>query len=124
MTQSRGIGRGGRRPGSGRKPGARNKATLLKTEILPRLAAHDQQLPLYRLLDRIADENLDPRYRDVLAISVLPFMHAKVSASMVVKPAYLMTDAELSEVARAEQEHQRQTALGRGRLHMVKKGEE
>jgi hypothetical protein len=53
-TKSRGIGRGGPRPGGGRPKGAKNKKTIL-AEVLPRLAEQDQQLPLYRLLDRIAD---------------------------------------------------------------------
>jgi hypothetical protein len=53
MTKSTGIGRGGRRAG-GRPKGSKNKRTVL-AEVLPRLAAEDQQLPLYRLLDRIAD---------------------------------------------------------------------
>jgi hypothetical protein len=55
-----GAGRGWRRPGAGRPKGARNKRTV-RAELLPKLEAADQRLPLYRLLDRIADESLDAR---------------------------------------------------------------
>jgi hypothetical protein len=85
MTKARGIGRGGVRRGAGRPPGARNKRTVL-TEILPQLAAQDRQLPLYRLLDRIADESLDARYRDVLCIQVLPFLHSRLRSDLTAKP--------------------------------------
>jgi hypothetical protein len=43
-------------------------------ELLPEFQAAGWQLPLYGLLDRIADESLDPRYRDMLRI-VLPYLH-------------------------------------------------
>jgi hypothetical protein len=45
---------------------------------LPKLEEEDRQLPLYRLLDRIADESEDIRYRDALCIAVLPFMHGRL----------------------------------------------
>jgi hypothetical protein len=50
--------RGGKRPGAGRPKGSRNKITLLKEEILPKLEAAAQELPLYGLLRRIADQSL------------------------------------------------------------------
>jgi hypothetical protein len=96
VTKSRGIGRGGARPGGGRPKGSRNKRTTL-LEILPKLDAQDRQLPLYRLLDRIADESLDARYRDVLCVQVLPFLHSRLSPNLSAKPPFLMTDAELDE---------------------------
>ena|SRR6516162_1995487 len=118
-TKSRGIGRGGPRPGSGRKPGSRNKKTVL-AELLPKLAEPDHQLPLYRLLDRIADDSLDPKYRDVLSIACLPYLHAKMPGNLTAKPEFLMTDEELIEVRRAQEEHEKQVALGRGHLRMIK----
>jgi hypothetical protein len=113
--------KGGRRLGAGRKPGkaAKHRMTMLM-EVLPKLAEPDRQLPLYRLLDRIADESLDPKYRDVLAIACLPYLHARMPATLIVKPEYLMTDEELVEVRRAQEEHERQVALGRGQVHLVK----
>jgi hypothetical protein len=106
------------RRGAGRPPGARNKRTVL-TEILPQLAAQDRQLPLYRLLDRIADESLDARYRDVLCIQVLPFLHSRLRSDLTAKPPYLMSDDELEKTYEAQLEHERQVKKGRGQLHRV-----
>lgn len=120
-TRSLGIGRGGPRPGSGRKPGSRNKKTAL-AELLPKLAEPDRQLPLYRLLDRVADESLDPKYRDVLSIACLPYLHAKMPTILTAKPEFLMTDEELIEVRHAQEEHEKQAVLGRSHLRMTKGG--
>ena len=93
------------------------------TEVLPKLAETDRQLPLYCLLDRIDDPSLDPKYRDVLSIACLPYLHSRMPSVLVVKPPHLMTDEELAETRRAELEHQRQVALGRGQLRLVKGSE-
>jgi hypothetical protein len=71
-------------------------------------------LPLYRLLRRQADPELDERYRDALAIATLPFMHPKPPSTLSAKPPFLMSDAELRETYAAEMEHQRQLARSRG----------
>jgi hypothetical protein len=118
MTKPTGIGRGGRRAG-GRRPGVKNKKTVL-AELLPKLEEADQELPLYGLLRRIADENLDPKYRDLLRIACLPFLHARLRSDMLVKPAYLMSDEELQQVRAAEMEHEKQLRKGRGHLHLIK----
>src|SRR3954451_21056713 len=63
--QSRGLRmsatRGGRRPGAGRKPGGRNKATI-KREILARhgveLARNAGLMPIYVMLARMRGEPL------------------------------------------------------------------
>jgi hypothetical protein len=86
--------RGGRRPNAGRPKGPRDKRTVLM-ELLPKLDESDRQLPLYRLLTRIADESEDIRYRDALSIACLPYLHSRLVSNMVVKPAYLMSDDEL-----------------------------
>jgi hypothetical protein len=116
------AGRGGRTPGAGRKRGVKvgpyKKTRLL--ELLPKLTQPDWQLPLYRLLDRMADESLDPKYRDVLAIACLPFLHPRMPTTLAVKPAYLMTDQELAEVARAQDEHERNVVAGRAQLRLLK----
>jgi hypothetical protein len=112
--------RGGARPGAGRKPGSRNKRTVL-AEVLPKLAAPDQQLPLYRLLDRIADETEDIRYRDALSIACLPYLHSRPVSNLTAKPPHLMSDEELKATLDAEIEHQRQLAKGRGHLQVVGK---
>jgi hypothetical protein len=84
MTKATGIGRGGRRAG-GRPPGSKNKKTVL-AELLPKLEAADQELPLYRLLRRIRDPEVDERYRDVLAIATLPFLHPRMRSDLTAKP--------------------------------------
>jgi hypothetical protein len=38
---------------------------------------------------------LDARYRDVLCVQVLPFLHSRLSPNLSAKPPFLMTDAEL-----------------------------
>jgi hypothetical protein len=119
MTKATGIGRGGRRVG-GRPKGSKNKKTIL-TEVLPRLAEADQQLPLYRLLDRIADPELDAKYRDLLCIATLPFLHARPRSDLTAKPPHLMTTAELYAVRAAEEEHQRQLKRGKPALRLIAK---
>lgn len=119
MTKALGVGRGGKRRGAGRPPGAKNKATVL-AELLPKLDEQDRQLPLYRLLDRIADESLDARYRDVLSIACLPFLHSRLSPNLSAKPPYLMSDAELDETLKAQEAHEREVKKGRGHLHLIK----
>jgi hypothetical protein len=86
-------------------------------EVLPKLRA--EELPLYRLLDRIADPTLDERYRDTLCVAILPYMHSRMPTTMIVKPLHLMSDAELQQMREAELEHRRQVALGRGRLRVA-----
>jgi hypothetical protein len=88
-------------------------------EVLPKLRAEDQQLPLYRLLDRIADPTLDQKYRDTLCVAILPYMHSRLPATMVIKPLHMMTDGELQQMREAELEHRRQVALGRGHLRVA-----
>ena len=113
-TPATGKGRGGYRPGAGRPKGSKDRAprkVTVRAEVLPKLAAADRQLPLYRLLDRIADPTLDEKYRDTLCIAVLPYLHARMPTTMVVKPLHLMTDEELEATRRAEIEHLRQVEL-------------
>lgn len=93
--------RGGKRPNTRRPKGRRDKRTVLM-ELLPALDESDRQLPLYRLLTRIADESEDIRYRDALSIACLPCLHSRLVSNMVVKPAYLMSDEELQQVRAAE----------------------
>lgn len=87
--------------------------------MLPKLSAEDRQLPLYRLIDRMHDETLDPKYRDFLAIACLPYLHSRMPSVLIVKPPHLMTDEELEATRRAELEHLRQVELGRNHLHVV-----
>jgi hypothetical protein len=90
--------------------------------VLPKLEAADVASPLYELLARIADPDLDDRYRDMLRIAVMPFVHARPRSDMQVKPLHQCTDDELIAVRDAEAAHRRQVELAkRGRhLRLVK----
>lgn len=115
-TRATGKGRGGHRPGAGRPKGSKDRGPrkgTVRAEILPKLAAADRQLPLYRLLDRIADPTLDEKYRDSLCVAVLPYLHARMPV-LVVKPPFLMSDEELEATHRAQLEHLRQVELSHG----------
>jgi hypothetical protein len=113
--------RGGKRPGAGRPKGRRDKRTVL-AELLPKLAEADQELPLYGLLRRIADPNLDDRYRDLLRIHTLPYLHPRMHSSLTAKPFFLMSPEELAQVEQAQLEHERQTARSRGHIRLLPKG--
>lgn len=122
MTKSTGKGRGGFRPGAGRRKSSKDSGPrkgTVRAELLPKLAAADQQLPLYRLLGRIADPSLDAKYRDSLCVATLPYLHSRMPSVLIVKPPHLMTDEELEATRRAELEHLRQVELGRNHLHVV-----
>jgi hypothetical protein len=114
--------RGGKRPGAGRPKGRRDKRTVL-AELLPKLEAEDAELPLYRLLRRLRDPAVDPKYADVLAIACLPFLHPRMHSELRAKPFYLMSPEELTQVEQAQVEHERQTARSRGRLRLIPKGD-
>jgi hypothetical protein len=116
----KGFTNGGRRPGAGRKPGSKNRKTVL-ADLLPKLAEEDAELPLYRLLRRIRDPEIDERYRDVLAIATLPFLHPRMRSDMTAKPFFLMSPEELDQVEKAELEHEKQVAHSRGHLRLLPK---
>jgi hypothetical protein len=80
----------------------RRGSRLLAAQVLPKLSAEGRQLPLYRLLDRIADPTLDEKYRDTLCVAILPYMHSRTPTTMIVKPPHLMSDAELQQMREAE----------------------
>jgi hypothetical protein len=119
--KSKGFKNGGARPGAGRPKGSRNKITVL-AELLPKLAAEDAELPLYRLLRRIRDPAVDEKYRDVLAIACLPFLHPRMHSDLRAKPFYLMSQEELDQVEQAELEHVKQMARSRAHLRLLPKG--
>jgi hypothetical protein len=119
--KTKGFSNGGRRPGAGRNPGSKNRKTAL-AELLPKLAAEDVELPLYRLLRRVRDPEIDERYRDVLAIATLPFLHPRMRSDMTAKPFFMMSLEEIDQVEKAELEHAKQVARGRGQLRLLPKG--
>ena len=104
------------RAGAGRPKGA---STPWSARCCRSSAAEDRQLPLYRLLDRIADPTLDEKYCDTLCVAILPQMHSRMPATMILKPLHLMSDAELQKLREVELEHRRQVALGRDHLRVA-----
>jgi hypothetical protein len=111
------MARGGKRVGAGRPKGARNRKTTLKL-VLPRLEAADVASPLYELLARISDPALDDRYRDMLRIAVMPFVHPRPRADMPIKPLHMCTDEELTQLRDAETTHRRQIELAKAGRHL------
>ena len=73
--QSKGI-KGGKRPGAGRKKGVPNK----RTAALQDAVKESGVTPLEFLLERMRDEDCDPRDRMTAAISAAPYVHAKLSS--------------------------------------------
>jgi len=63
---------------------------------------------------RIRHKSLDPKYRGLLRIAVLPYLHPRAFSRMTAKPSIMMTDQELQDARQAELEHERQVAAGRG----------
>ena len=100
-------GQGGKRPGAGRPPGARNKIRR-KPAILQRLKAQGRELPLERLLRRMVDKTESERYRDQLAIAAAPFVHPRLSAITAPMATYEMTDEQLEGLLQREAEYARQ----------------
>jgi hypothetical protein len=97
-------GQGGKRPGAGRPPGARNKIRR-KPAILQQLKAQGRELPLERLLRRMADRRETERYRDSLAIAAAPFVHPRLNSLPSPMATFEMTDAQLKGVLMREREH-------------------
>lgn len=84
---------GGARPGAGRKPGSRNKATL-------RLVAEAEasgQLPLDYLLEVMRDESNDTKLRILAAKLAAPYVHSKLSSIEVSADIKAMTHEEWLE---------------------------
>jgi hypothetical protein len=69
-------GRGGRRPGSGRKKGTANK---LDAEIRQK-AAEEGILPVQYMLKVMRDARVPKARRDAMAIAAAPYLHAKLSS--------------------------------------------
>jgi hypothetical protein len=99
-TPMTGSGRGGARRGAGRPKGRKDSEPRRNSALvtaLPVMAERDQKLPLYRLLERIADPTRNERYKDTLCVALLPYMHSRMPSVMLVKPPHLMSDQELAE---------------------------
>ena len=73
LTESRGIGRGGPRPGSGRKSGS-NKRRPAQYQAVD----DGQELPLAYMLRVMKDESQPLARRDKMAVHAAPYLHARL----------------------------------------------
>jgi hypothetical protein len=116
-TYRRKGGHGGKRAGSGRPKGSISKR---RPETVERLKAAGQELPLDRLLRRMADETESERYRDSLAIATAPFLHLRLSAVSAPRATFEMSSEELEALLYRELEYARR----QGDLKLVRQLEE
>lgn len=70
------TGRGGRRPGAGRKPGTANKSN----EEARRKAAETGETPLEYMLRIMRDLDTEPNRRDDMAKAAAPYVHSKLAS--------------------------------------------
>jgi hypothetical protein len=75
------MGRGGKRSGSGRPPGAVNKVTAETRQA----AVESGQTPLDYMLSVMRDASEIHERRDRMAIAAAPYLHAKVLAAPAVE---------------------------------------
>jgi hypothetical protein len=116
-TYRRKGGHGGKRAGAGRPKNSKSKR---RPETLERLKTAGQELPLERLLRRMADETESERYRDSLAIAAAPFLHARLTAIATPKTTFEMSSEEIEQLLYRELEHARR----QGHLELVRELEE
>lgn len=92
---------GGKRPGAGRKPGSKNKATLAREQAI----AESGMTPLQYLLSIVQDVKQEQTARVDAAKAAAPYVHPRLasiehSGEIGSKPPREMTDHELdSEIA-------------------------
>lgn len=76
INQKKSNGRGGARPGAGRKAGTAN----LKTREIADRAAQEGITPLEFMLEVMRNEASEPRDRLNAAVSAAPYMHPRLAA--------------------------------------------
>lgn len=86
-------GRGGSRPGAGRKKGAVNK----KTAEVQKAVAESGITPLEYMLQIMRDTALEPKDRLSAAIAAAPYVHAKLS-SVEMNATVSMHESALDEL--------------------------
>jgi hypothetical protein len=69
--------RGGRRPGSGRPPGARNRKTIKVQDAIEQFG----MTPLDYMVSVMRNEDNDPRTRLEAARHAAPYVHSRLSAT-------------------------------------------
>jgi hypothetical protein len=96
------MGWGGRRAGSGRKPGKNRRTVSLIPALQHRQTA--EELPLDVLLAAMRDPNNALELRLAAAAKAAPYFHAKVSGGPP-KASFEMTQSELEAAIAREKEY-------------------
>lgn len=94
---------GGRRPGSGRKKGSKQKIAKTYLTKSALVAAGDGEMPLQYMLRVMRDPGADEKRRDAMATAAATYIHPKLSAVTGTfkhkhEPTDL-SDAELASIA-------------------------
>ena len=95
------AGKGGKRPGAGRKFGVKNKATLERERIAERTGI----TPREYMLAIMRDEKEPKSRRDFMAVSVAPYIHPRLTSvdvnDITPRRDFADIDARILEVMRA-----------------------
>jgi hypothetical protein len=78
MSEKSNSGRGGARPGAGRKKGPTK--TTIKRRSIAEQALENGLTPLDYMLDRLRDEKEDPKVRQAMAMGAAPYVHPRLAA--------------------------------------------
>jgi hypothetical protein len=115
------MGWGGRRPGSGRKPGgSKNKRTVAKVPLLP-ARAHRQtieEMPLDILIAAARDKTHPIELRLAAAKAAAPYYHARISGGPP-KASFEMSQSELETAIAREKEHELRAAPSQHQIREV-----
>jgi hypothetical protein len=95
VTQSLGIGRGGARPGAGRRKGGHNRVPSKRRSTFEK-AAKGGLMPLEFLLAEMRDLTVPREERRLIAKWAAPYLYPRLSAVAVMKSVWTMTEEELA----------------------------
>jgi hypothetical protein len=101
-SPSRGIGRGGRRPGAGRKPGSISRKTK---SLIAKAEREGLLMPLDYLLSIMRDPAKPERERCFAAVASAPYCHVRRSAVAILPPPSEMSDEQLDLAIAQAQQH-------------------
>jgi hypothetical protein len=110
--KTNGIGRGGKRPGAGRPPGAKNKRSKA-AELVAKAKAEALEMPVDRLLRRMNDTSLPEMYRDELARYAAPYVSARLNSIAITKRPAQMNDEEIAQMIGLTEEDMLRLGIGR-----------
>src|SRR6516165_1911520 len=105
-------GRGGRRAGSGRPKGARNKRSKA-ANLVAQAKAEALTMPIDWLLRRLNDPKLRPEYRDKVAAILAPYTAPRLSSVAITKRPAQMSDEEIAQLIGLTEEDMLRLGIGR-----------